>query len=237
MKIEFDRRQLDKAIEAIDGFAGKKQARKLLNAFNRAGFDTRKAIMADIPKVFNNPNEFTKNSLYFNQFRLDQDNQLKEGFIGFKKKQKGRGVGAGIYLMPQEVGGSRALNGFERRLQRMGFLPEGMNAVPTKNLPRSARNPATLQKLATDLGKQVTSQVERGRGKSKAKFNQFFVIRPQDKLSLGPGVYTRNGTKPVRLFAFVDQVKYKAIFEFYKRAEKYFIDIFNTKLKDEMNKP
>jgi hypothetical protein len=232
MKIEFDKSQFDEAVQAIDRFAGKKSAQKILNALNRAGFDTRKAMVADMPRIFDNPNEFVKNSLYFNQARLDGDN-VTGGFLAFKKKSIG--VGAGIFLLPEEFGGSRAFNGFERRLKNMGILPEGMFAVPTKAMPKQARRPATLQKLANDLGKQIT-RVDAGK-QSRAKYNDYFVITPTGgRNNRKPGIYLRQGNQAVQLFAFVDSVKYKAIFEFYKRAAKYFGEIFFNKIRDELSK-
>lgn len=232
MKIEMDKNQFDQALSAVDSFAGKKSSRKLLNAFNRAGFDTRKALMADMPKIFDNPNEFVKNSIYFNQLNLKEDGKLSGGFIAFKKKQQG--AGAGIFLIPQEIGGTRPLNGFERKLRRMGILADGMFAVPTKAMPKQARRPSTLQKLANDLGKQIT-RVDSGRS-SKAKFNDYFVVT-KASTHAKPGIYMRQGPRMVMLFAFIDGVKYKQIFHFYQRAEKYFTDLFYIKLRDEMAKP
>lgn len=234
MKIEFDQKQFDQAVDAIDKFAGNKSRQKIANALNRAGFDTRKAMVADMPKIFDNPNDFVKNSIYFNQVQLKPDGQMAGGFLAFKKKSIG--VGAGIFLLPEEYGGSRALNGFERRLKRMGILADGMFAVPTKAMPKTARRPATLQKLANDLGKQIT-RVDAGKSRGRAKYNDYFVVTKAGQVGrFKPGIYLRQGNRAVQLFVFVESVKYKAIFEFYKRAERYFTDLFYTKLKDELSK-
>lgn len=234
MKIQIDNAELQKALDAIDKFGGKKARQKFKNAFNRAGFDTRKRMIEYIGRIFKNPNQYTRNSPYFQTFDWKDDNKLGGGFLGFRKK-KSKGVGAGIYLMPQEWGGSRALKGFERRLVRMGIMKEGYFAVPTKAMPKELRSASSLEKLANDLGRVIT-RIDLDKKKSKAKRENYFVITNKSG-RLEPGIYLRTSTsKQVRLFAFVDKVTYQRIFNFYKQANKDFAELFPSKLKDELEK-
>ncbi len=233
MKLEVDPRELEKALDALDRFGGTKARLKFKNAFNRAGFDTRKRMIDHIGRTFKNPNTYTRNSPYFDQLSFRDDKSIG-GFLAFKKKTS-KGVGPGIYLMPQEWGGSRALKGFEHRLSRMGMLQPGKFAVPTKALPANLRSPAALDKLASDLGKVIT-RIDMGKAKGKAKRENLFVVtRKAGKLE--PGIYIRSAGKQQRLFAFVDKVTYQKIFNFYAQAQKDFTELFFVKLKDEMSKP
>lgn len=232
MKIEFDKQQLEKVMDTLDRFAGKKARTKFQNAFNRAGFDTRKRMIDHIGRIFKNANNYTRNAPYFNQLNFNNGDKMG-GFLAFKKKSSG-GVGPGIYLMPQEWGGARHLKGFELKLGRMGMIQAGMFAVPTKALPPKLRAPAALERLANDLGK-VISRIDSGKRKGKAKRENFFVVTRKSG-NLEPGIYMRQASKQIRLFAFVTKVTYRKIFNFYAQANKDFSELFITKLKDEVSK-
>lgn len=233
MKLEVDPRELEKALDALDKFGGAKARQKFKNAFNRAGFDTRKRMIEHIGSVFKNPNQYTRNSLYFKQLTTANDKK-DAGELAFRKKETGKGVGAGIYLMPQEWGGSRANKGFELKLQRMGFLKPGMFAVPTTAVPAKLRTASGLFKLAADIDR-VMMRVNAGAKKGRAQRENYFVIMRKTG-NLGAGIYMRSSGKVIRLFAFVDKVSYKKIFRFYEKAQKEFTELFITKLKDEVSK-
>lgn len=233
-RVEIDKRQLNDVLKKLEKFGGKKALQKFKNAFNRAGFDTRKRLIDHIGKVFKNPNQYTRNSPYFSQLRIQGEKTIG-GYLAFKKKRGGRGVGAGIYLMPQEWGGSRAAKGFEIRLQRMGILEPGMFAIPTKALPKQMLRPAALDKLASDLGKVIT-RVDSGKRRTRAQRENLFVITRKTG-SLSPGIYIRSNTaKTTKLFGFVNKVTYQRILDFYKTANKDFSELFVIKLQDELSK-
>jgi hypothetical protein len=234
MKIEFDKSALDKALKTLESFTGKTGKSMVENAFNRALFDTRKRIQSDMRSIFKSKNDYTVNSVVVRQLKFTDQLQFVGGSIEFKKKERGSGVGAGIYLMPEEWGGTRMLKGFELRLQKMGLIDAGVFAVPTTNYPLNKRNPSSLQRLATDLGKSV-SRVYAKKKKTDKAFDNYFVLKRSDG-HLKPGIYMRNGRKVVMLFAYLDRVSYRQIFGFYDKCKRYFAELFPVKLDDEINK-
>jgi hypothetical protein len=235
MDIKFDKNQLNEAMRKCELFAGKKALKTFSNAFNRAGFDTRKKIMDDMPSIFKNLNQYTRNSIFFSQLKF-KDGSTIGGAIQFKKKSSG-GVGAGIYLMPEEWGGSRALKGFERRLRERGLIPEGMFAVPAKRFERKFYTPAGMTNFANILARSTVSRVSFRKGKTirVGSKSQYFVLM-QKTGRLEPGIYIRNGRRVERVFAYVSKVSYPQIFGFYDRAQRYFSTFFPQKLKDEISK-
>lgn len=99
-------------------------------AINRTADLVRKAIVAEMKKVFDRPTPFTLNSLYVTPSTKDK----LEAVVWLKDEYSvgNQGTPATKYLGPEIFGGPRNARNSERRLRDAGLLGSGMFTVPSK---------------------------------------------------------------------------------------------------------
>lgn len=235
-KIRIDESEFKKTFDQLSRFYGDRGQTKFVNAFNRAGFETRKKIISDMPSIFKKINSFTLNSLLFEQVR-SMYGSLVGGVLSFRKKSKG--VGAGIYLMPEELSGPRKQNGIEYQFFIRGLIKRDQYLIPTSaDVSRSA-NYSWIVRIANALAKNRISKVKIKNGKFlRAKSDSldlFLLTETHGRLS--PGLYKRTANGGVvALYFLINKTNYRSIFGFYKRVREYFPRFFEEKLFDEWSK-
>jgi len=130
LKITFDKSQSpDDVVRQLDGYRSQIPFATSL-AINRTADLVRKAIVAEMKKVFDKPTPFTLNSLYVSP---STKNKL-EAVVWLKDEYAvgNQGTPATKYLGPEIFGGVRNAKAHERRLRDKGLLGSSLFAVPAQ---------------------------------------------------------------------------------------------------------
>ncbi len=215
-----------------------------LQAVNATAFATREEWKRVMPRVFDRPTALTLNAVLYK--KATRGTLAAEVFI---RDEAFKGVPPSRYLQAQVSGGTRALKGFEKRLQAAGHLPAGMFAVPGRgvqldssgNIPRGVVT-AVLSGLSAQQDKyQNVSEdsTRRRRARRKARGGEYFALsRRRGKLS--PGVYERIktgfGTAVRSVFAFVSRANYRERYDIFGLAERTYGRLFPFHFERELEK-
>lgn len=188
---------LVKALEATPGqlrFAG-------AVALTKTGQDVRSGIRDEMSRVFDRPTPYALNGLMLRPATKDR----LEAEVWVKDDPSGSGTPADKFLGPEIFGGARSLKGFERALQRIRVLPQGMFCTPGPaaeidsygNMSRSQI--VQLMSYLSAFEEQgfranATARTRASRWKGNAKkgvrgFEYFVLGRQEGKLI--PGIYKR----------------------------------------------
>ncbi|MBJ3775861.1 hypothetical protein [Acuticoccus mangrovi] len=177
-------------------------------ALNKAAFEGRADLRAEMERVFDRPRPYTLNSTY-----VDKATKARlEAAVFFK--DMGRGVPAGKYLRAQVWGGERRNKRFEGALRARGILGSGEFAVPARDYPRDANGDirsSVVTKILSQLGAftevgYVANATARSR-KRNAKRSTFFASRAPH---MAPGIYERTGPRSINaVFIFVEGATYR----------------------------
>lgn len=158
----------------------------LARALTKTAQDVAQAQRAEIERVFDRPNPYTRNAVFVRtatKQRLEAQVWLKDG-----RRPK-------HYLLPQIEGGSRPIKRFEERLVRAGLMTSGERAVPAGgaqldsygNVARSQIIKILSQlKTAAVLGDTSNASDSARSRRSRAR-EAYFVSR-------GPGSWTGRGS-------------------------------------------
>lgn len=172
---------------------------------------------ATLPRVFDRPTPFTRNSL-----RLQGATKTRqEARVWFKDPP--RLTELEHYLLPQVAGGARPQKRFEATLQRAGLLRPGMALVPTKAAPLDAygnvRRGIYARILANLRTSPVGANTPRGgrRGSGRAAKATFFFGDPGQH---GRGIWQRSSTSIVPIFLETRMPQYRPRFAFFGIAEQ-----------------
>ncbi|MDP5209998.1 hypothetical protein [Microbulbifer sp. 2205BS26-8] len=209
------------------------------NALNYLAFDTRENMQREMESIFDRPAPFTLRGVLVE--RASAQNLQAKVFL---RDEAFKGIPPAKYLQGQIHGGGRRHKRFERALQRIGLLPSGMYAVPSKHAPldKNGNFPrGELIRMLSQLrafGEQgyranatAKSLARRWRGSKKKRGSQYFVLQ-QQRGKLPPGIYLRKNygndssiahlqmgaAKP--MFIFVKAPSYRARFPFRKIAAR-----------------
>jgi len=93
-------------------------------AINKSADAARKAVVAEMPRVFDRPTPWVMNSLRVK--RSTKTNLTAE--LAYKDRNSAESSRS--MIEPHVFGGKRHFNAMEARLRRIGLIPEGWNAVP-----------------------------------------------------------------------------------------------------------
>jgi hypothetical protein len=176
----------------------------------------KREVEAEIPRVFDNPTRYIRNSVYVKPAKkrdLTAEVKIKDAEDTGRPPVKP--------LAAEITGGGRRLKGFEILLQRAGQMPSGWYAVPTSfiakdsygNVPAGVINKILSQLQASSdpgtredraKGKKRASKGFRGRSRP----SRYFSVRPgvQKTKHLKPGIWERmtfgfgSAIRPVLLF-------------------------------------
>lgn len=205
-------------------------------AINRTVQKVKERQIHEMRDVFDRPKPFTLNSVFIkpsNKTTLT----AKVGLKDFASK----GNPASKYLRSEITGGVRRLKAYEIALRSAGILPSNYFTVPGKgaqidmygNVQKSQINKilSYLQSFKESGHKSNATDKTKDRlrkGNKKISGLEYFVIKPDGKKGLPPGIWRNNlagrsfigAVKPRDLiFMFVSSVNYEAIYDFRFVAE------------------
>jgi len=184
---------------------------------------TAKALTFTADRVFDRPTPFTLNSLYLRgatPARLEARVWFKD--LRFREH----------YLVPQVHGGDRPLKRFEKYLQRNGWMPAGMYAVPGERADLDAYGNMSRGQIVKILSalralpetgylanRSTASAARRAKSKRRKALTNYFVGSPNP--GAPAGVWERVGLKGLRpILIFVRAPRYRARFYFYVIANR-----------------
>lgn len=217
------------ALRLLDGLAKDQVPYATKEAINEAAEEAKKALIAEMPRVFDRPTPYTLNSLfirYATKQNLSAEVKLKD--------EAYKGTPATKYLFPEVEGGPRDRKGMEFLLQRTGLLPQGWFVIPTSFAPLDAFGnvPGSMvQKILSQLQASRDYQQNEPAGR-RTKYNKskragrYFALSP-DARTRGkhvPGIYERlssgfgGAARPIFIFT-AKQPKYRDRYHFYKVGE------------------
>jgi hypothetical protein len=242
----------DQVKAAMDKAAGQLPF-ALKTAINRTAEKAKKAIQAEMPRVFDKPTPWVVNSLrlkYATKTNLTAD-------IAFKDRNSAES--SRTMIEPHVYGGNRHFGAMEARLRGIGLIPDGWNAVPGEaarldqygNMSRGQIS-QVLNVLGTyteagynKANAKTVARLAKGNAK-KGVYGFVYWVNPVNGPSKGkhipPGVYQRVSTgfgtslKPVLIF--VKRANYKRRLDFYGIAQttidKEFPSEFTTAFDEAM---
>jgi len=174
----------------------------------------------EIKKVFDRPAPLTSRfSIHFIKSRKDR----LEGRV-YLNDWVMKGNAPEKYLKYQIEGGERALKGFEKLLARVGVLPKGYFAIPSKRAKRNAYGnmmPGRLNYALSFFGAQRMRETNVQHHKKRRTKFQFIVRKPRNGMSGGIWRLDDNGNAYPYLI-FVKSVKYKPRYDFDAVSEQTF---------------
>jgi hypothetical protein len=203
-------------------------------ALTRTARDGQRAIVAEMPRVFDRPTRYTLNATRL--VPASVDNLVATVAV---KDQGTGGTRPESYLLPEVEGGPRREKRFERALRYAGVLTRGQYVIPggntrldasgnvsaatsrqVLNALRDVRAAAVLPKLKNQ---RAVSSAGRGRRKGRKLANDLFVGVPVN--GRGPnarprpgepeGIYRREGKRLRVMFVFTSQPpKYGRVLDF-----------------------
>lgn len=167
----------------------------------------KKALQAEMPRVFDRPTPYTLNSLY-----LKPATKANPTAVVGLKDDAGKGTPAAKYLLPQIEGGGRTLKRFEKALQATGQMPRNTYAMPGDGAKLDAYGNMNRGQLTQILSALKSAEIKAGfqanrteRSRKRRKNQPQFFSAPKDS-HLHPGVYQRfsfgfgSAIKPVLIF-------------------------------------
>ena len=200
-------------------------------ALNDTARGGRKAIAAEIGKVFDRPTPFAKRGVVYEKATKSD---LKATVAIYGSKAAHGGLPPAYFLGPQVDGGRRSLKAFEVQLKSRGLLPEGKIVVPAERtkLDRYGNvSQGQLNRIMTGLkidyrgaGATRVASTKKGKARIARGSKRGFYFVPPPGSHLAPGVwlelgFPRRAIYPVLMF--VDAVTYKKRLPFDDVIDKY----------------
>lgn len=173
-----------------------------------------------IPRVFNNPTPFTRNSVF-----MKAANKREQKAIVWLKDWAPKGTPAARYLSAPIFGGARKQKASEKLLTRRGFLGANQAWLPGFGMKLNKYgnpSPGQIQKIISALGAQndpYQNTTGRSRRRNPQQSRIFF-----SEMNGNPGVYSKGPRGSLsRLMVFTtgsSMPHYKRQFPFFLIAEK-----------------
>ena len=184
-------------------------------ALNIVAKRARDDIKAEMPRVFDRPNDYTLNSLRV----IESKRETLTVRISVKDDATRNGTRPEDYLLPNVFGGGRKEKRFERNLRYAGILAEGWRAVPATgakldafgNLPKGEiQRILTAVRASFDPAQNRSTSARSRRNARRAPYfvgglDRVSIVGGEAKVTrstLAPGIYAREGRgiKPVLIF-------------------------------------
>lgn len=225
---------IERAMRGLDRRS--KQVRYALAvALTRTAQDVRAAEYDEMRREFDRPTPYTLRSLYVK----GATRANLQAVVWVKDDRAGSGTPATRYLLPQIEGGPRGLKGFEKALQRAGYMKHGDKAVPGQfaRLDRYGNvSYGQLIQIMSQLRITLTSGHHRNISTDAKKAaravqragGQYFAL-PNGRGKLPPGIYQRRdfahgSAAPRPVLVFVSGAAYRARFHFERVARRTISD-------------
>lgn len=213
-------------------------------ALTRSAKDAQSAIRSEMERVFDRPTPYALNGTFLKSATKTR----LEARVWVKDNPFGKGTPADRFLLPHIEGGSRALKGMERMLQRAAMMPAGWFAIPAAgaqldgngNVQRGQIKQILSQlKLQSGTGYQSRAQDSARSRRTIARQGVTYFALPKGHRGLLPGIYLKrkfaHGTAIRPVFIFVSQLKYGQRLKFFQVGqatfEQRFYGHFNTELQ------
>ena len=210
---DFETQGLDQAIKDLDALEREQLPFALALTATWTAQDVQVAEKKLISNVFDNPNRYTKNSVYIKS--ATKNNPVAAVWLK-DEWATAKGGNAAEYLSPHIFGGPRKNKRFEKAMQRRGLLKLGQFTVPAKPAKRDRFGNISrgqIGKMLSNIGAQHDQQQNSKRGIS------YFLFENNDGSLSGVWQRTANGIMPFLLF--VDQApKYQKRFRFFEMANR-----------------
>jgi hypothetical protein len=204
---------------------------------NRTAQLVKEAEIKDMRDSFDRPVPYTLNSVFIEP--STKQNLTAKVWI---KDDGGKGNAAADYLLPQIMGGERALKKFERALQLLLVLPKGMRIVPGNGAEMNAYGNMSQGQIKQILSYFNAAQLTSGysanttasrreklrKGTKTQRGMEYFVGRPAGgRLPLGIWQritqFARHGdsaSKLIPIMIFVTNAQYRKLFRFDETAQQ-----------------
>lgn len=233
---------IDDAIKKLEAFRRDQLPFALSKAINVTAEEVKEAVKDEMAKVFNNPTDWTINSLYVK--RGTKSNPAARVWI---KNFAAKGPSPEDWLKPEILGGHRKLKRMERALQIKGLLPPGMMIYPTKYADLDAKGNikqgqvVQIMSYLQIFGEQgyKANMTEAGKKRHTNRTgNAYFVGKPKGQLA---GIWKRmsfsvtSRTAVVPIFYFIPSPTYKPRLDFYGIAKKVFSSRFQDNFSRSMS--
>lgn len=223
--VTFDTAALELAIEKAMPQSLARQ--KFADAASRLAAKARQQVMADMPKIFDRPTQFTVNSI---RYRPATSENLESAV--YISDDAAKGLSPRKYLGPQIKGGDRGEKRSERALQIKGLMAPDQRLVPSTQFDLNAEGNVSGAKMTTILSR-LSAMGEQGykgnvsvrskrqlakRGMATKQTGTDFFIARGKWSDRGLGIWQLIGKGEVRpALIFTDKKPtYKPIFHFNK---------------------
>lgn len=173
----------DQAIRRLMQEMPKTAGRAAERAIDRTATEIRDAVKREIPRVFDNPVPYTRNSLRLTRTR----NHNMQASVWFKDPDRMEDH----YLVPQVEGTTRKTKGFERALDKIKMVPgrgARMTAAGNVSVGQIRQVLSVLKRSQRTLGYQ--SNITK-RSATRNRNQRDYVYLPRGSGKLPPGVYER----------------------------------------------
>ena len=233
--IKMEVKGIDGILNDVDDLIKNRIPKMTAIALTETARALKEAGPAKMQEVFDRPTRWTLNSLYY---QPASPADLK-AFVWFKDEAQ-KGTPATKFLWPEVHGGARNTKRFEKALQRIGVLPDGMQIVPGAGAQIDNEGNIDRRQItqilsyfrafsevgyAANITEKKKASLAKGSKRTGKRGFAYFVGRPGNgKLPLG--IYQRfsfgpmgSAIKPVLLF--VKGVKYSTRFPFYEWAQAF----------------
>lgn len=229
MKIGVSVTGMDELRATLSAFSERRLNAAVATALTRTAVEIRKAVLDEMPRVFDRPTPYTMGSL----FTKGATAASLQAETYFKDDRAGSGTPATKYLLPNVEGVARHTKRFERALQAVGALPAGWLTTPASGARLDAYGNVSkgqiiqilsqlritmtagyTRNMAFSARKQINAQRKAG--------GRFFVVKPGGKSKLAPGIYIREviGTNITPVMIFVRAAAYKPRLDFYGISQR-----------------
>ena len=189
-----------------------------MRALNLTADQVKQALVDEMLRSLDRPVPYTLGAPYVFK-KATKDNLAVQVYL----KDATRSGRSEAYLRPQVYGGGRRMKGFEKALNAIGILPNGMYIIPGKNAPLDAYGNVgagfILQILRyfkafpEGARRKNLSDEKRARMKKGTKTRlgiEYFILHGREP---SPGIFSRveyGGGVSIRpIFMFVKQPQYK----------------------------
>lgn len=210
----FEIQGIDDAIKSLDELEKEQLPYALALTATWTAQDVQTAEKKLISNVFDNPNRYTKNSVYIKS--ATKKNPVAAVWLKDDWSSGLSGNNAAEYLSPHIFGGPRKNKKFEKAMQRRGLLRAGQFTVPAKPAKRDRFGNVSrgqIGKMLSNIGAQHDRHQNSKRGIS------YFLFENNDGSLSGVWQRTANGIMPFLLF--VDKApQYQKRFRFFEMAER-----------------
>lgn len=230
------------------------------SALTRVAKAGQKAVVSEMPRVFDRPTPYTQNSLYVEP--ANKDKLVSQ--VAVKTKAGNSAVASENFLYPEVFGGARKSKRFENAFRYAGILPRGSSMVASQasgllDAYGNISGPRMVQLISyfggfseqgyrANMGAKGRRRLARY-GKSERGYRtingvRYFAITPDmpnfSRQGLAPGIYAASGihggnVRPVLLFTrraptYRSRLPFHSIVQ--RTVATQFADEFNSAAQD-----